>query len=396
MARIEATRDRPGARDANALLALPDRTVLVHDYLNQFGGAERVLEVMHDLAPLAPVYTSIYDPAAMPASYQDWDIRPSWIDRLPGARAGHQRYLPAYPLAFERLKLPDCRLVLSSSSAFAKMVAPPPGAVHVCYTHSPMRFAWTLDQYIARERLPRAAGLALRPYMAFLRRQDRATLPRVHQFIANSSVVRDRIGTWWGRDAVVIHPPVDVERFTPVGADEIGEYFLMVSRLVPYKRFDLVIEACNALKLPLWIVGDGRDRPALEHIAGPTVRFLGRVGDDELRDLYAHARAALFMSEDDFGIAQVEAQAAGRPVIALKAGGAHDTVIDGVTGVHVRDQTVESLIAAFGTFERTSYAPDRLVEHARQFSRQRFERELLEVVGATLERHAAGEAAAWS
>jgi glycosyltransferase involved in cell wall biosynthesis len=259
-----------------------------------------------------------------------------------------------------------------------------------------MRFAWSLDQYIARERLPRPAGTALRPLMSYLRRRDRATLPRVHQFIANSSVVRERIRQWWQRDAVVIHPPVAVDAFSPVSPGEVGEYFLMVSRLVPYKRFDLAIEACNALGLPLWIVGDGRDRAALERIAGPTIRFLGRVSDVELRGLYERCRAALFMSEDDFGIAQVEAQAAGRPVIALAAGGAYDTVVDGVTGVHVKAQTVESLIEAFAVFERTAFETGAIVGHARQFSREHFERALVEIVNETIERHAAGEMTRWN
>jgi glycosyltransferase involved in cell wall biosynthesis len=372
------------------------RTVLIHDYLNQYGGAERLLEVLHGLAPDAPVYTSIYDPDSMPIDYRDWDIRASWVDRIPGVHRNHQPALAAFPLAFERMRLPDCELVLSSSSAFAKMVRPPKGAVHICYTHSPMRFAWNLDAYVERERLPRVAGQALRPMMALLRQRDRATANRVDRFVANSSVVRDRIRAFWQRDAAVINPPVEVGAFNPAPAAEVKDYFLMVSRLVPYKRFDLAIEACNALGLPLWIVGDGRDRAALEAIAGPTIRFLGRVSDVELRELYARCRASIFMSEDDFGIAQVESQAAGRPVVALAAGGALDTVIDGDTGVHVREQTVESLIDALERFERSSFETGRLVEHARSFSRERFEREMLDLIGETIEAARAGERRRWN
>lgn len=375
---------------------LPDRTVLVHDYLNQYGGAERVLEVFHDLAPDAPVFTSMYDEDALPRTYESWDIRTTFIDRLPGAYAHHQRYLPVYPVAFERMRIPDCDLVLSSSSAFAKMVSPPRGAVHICYTHSPMRFAWDLNRYIARERLPRAAGIGLRPVMSALRARDRATLPRVHRFVANSSVVRDRISAFWGRESTIIHPPVDVAAFLPSAISDVADYFLMVSRLVPYKRFDIAIEACNRLRLPLWIVGDGRDRRALESLAGPTVRFLGRVSDTELRHLYAHCRAALFMSEDDFGIAQVEAQAAGRPVVALAAGGAFDTVIDGATGVLVREQTVESLIEALRRFDALSFDTQRIAEHAQQFSRERFERDIIALVAETLACHRSGEPVPWS
>lgn len=375
---------------------LPKRTVLVHDYLNQFGGAERVLESMQALVPHAPIYTSMYDRATMPDSYRSWDIRTTWIDRLPGVWRNHQRYLLAYPTAFERLKIPDCDLVLSSSSAFAKMVAPPARALHICYTHSPMRFAWNLDQYIARERLPRVAAHALRPAMAYLRSRDRATLPRVHRFIANSSVVQQRIRQWWNREATVIHPPVDTGALVPVAASDVQDYFLMVSRLVPYKRFDLAIAACNALRLPLWIVGDGRDRAALEAIAGPTIRFLGRVDDETLRSLYSRCRAALFMSEDDFGIAQVEAQAAGRPVVALAAGGAYDTVIDSVTGIHVQRQSVDSLIDALAIFAQTEFHTERIVEHAKHFSRQRFERELVGVIEETFASRTTGEIRQWS
>lgn len=387
--------DNVPAMDPTAL-RLPERTVLVHDYLNQHGGAERLLEAMHDLAPNAPVFTSMYDPERMPAAYREWDIRATWMDRLPGVTASHQRYLPAYPLAFDRLRLPDCELVLSSSSAFAKAVRPPAGAVHVAYIHSPMRFAWHLDRYVERERIHPALRRALGPAMAALRGWDRRTAARVDRFAANSTAVRERIRAFWGRDATVIFPPVDVDRFAPVPTAEVGDYFLMVSRLVPYKRFDLAIEAFNALGLPLWIAGDGRDRLALERQAGPTVRLIGRVSDAELADLYARARAVVFMSEDDFGIAQVEAQAAGRPVIALGAGGALDTVIDGQTGVHVCEQSVAGLIDAVRRFEGLDFVPEQLAEHARLFSKARFARELVTLVEETREAARSGGARKWN
>jgi len=377
-------------------VSLPERTVIVHDYLNQYGGAERVLEVVHALAPCAPVYTSMYEPNAMPRDYRGWDIRTTWIQHVPDVTRRQQRALPFYPLAFERLRVPDCDLVLSSSSAFAKMAAPPPGAAHVSYVHSPMRFAWDLEQYVERERLPDAARIGLRPLMALFRQRDRATLNRVDRFVANSTAVRERIRAFWKRDATVIFPPVDVEGFQPVSASEVQDYYLMVSRLVPYKRFDLAIEACNVLRLPLWIVGDGRDRAALEAQAGPTVRFLGRVSDEELRGLYARSRAALFMSEDDFGIAQVEAQAAGRPVIAFAAGGVFDTVVPDVTGTYVVDQSALSLIEAFQRFEQTSFSTDAIVSHVARFGRVRFERELVDLVEATLESKRRGEIRPWN
>ena len=355
-----------------------------------------MLEALHALAPAAPVFASMYDPDAMPPSYRAWDIHTTWINRLPGSTESHQRLLPAYPVAFSRLRVPGCELLLSSSSAFAKMVRPPTGAVHICYTHSPMRFAWDLDAYVERERLSPATRLVLRPFMDVLRRHDRATLRRVHRFVANSTVVRDRIRAFWGRDATVIHPPVDVDEMAPVPESEVEDYFLMVSRLVPYKRFDLAIAACNQLRLPLRIVGSGRDREALEATAGPTIQFLGRVDDEELRRLYARCRAAIFMSEDDFGIAQVEAQAAGRPVIALGAGGALDTVRDGETGILVREQTVESLGEALRRFETIRFSSEKSIAHAATFSRARFERDLTALVDETLTQVRSGERYWWN
>jgi glycosyltransferase involved in cell wall biosynthesis len=381
---------------ASATATLPWRTVIVHDYLNQDGGAERVLESMHAIAPDAPVFVSMYDRARMRPEYRSWDVRTSFIDRVPGAYSRHQRLLPLFPVAFESMRLPDCELVLSSTSAFAKMARPPAGALHVSYVHSPMRFAWDLEQYLERERPPGWAHPLLRPAMALMRWRDRATLPRVHRFIANSTAVRTRIRAWWRRDAALIYPPVDVARYQPGPASEVEDYYLMVSRLVPYKRFDIAIEAFNRLGLPLWIAGDGRGRADLERLAGQTVRFLGRVEDDELARLYARCKAAVFIAEDDFGIAQLEAQAAGRPVIALGAGGTLDTVLDGVTGVHVARQTPESLVEAVRRFEGLRFDSERLVAHARSFSRERFERELAELVNESVETFRREGRAVWN
>lgn len=380
----------------DSALRLPRRTVLVHDYLNQYGGAERLLEAVVELAPHAPIFTSIYDPDRMPDSYRQWNVRTSWVDRLSWASRKHQWLLPAYPLAFERMRLPHCDLVLSSSSAFAKMVQPPPGALHICYTHAPMRFAWDFPRYAEREQLPEFGRMLLPPYLAWLRWRDRTTARRVHRFIANSTVVRDRIRAYWRRDAKVIFPPVDVERFRPVPADQVSDYFLIVARHVPYKRIDLAVDAFSIMGLPLWIVGDGRDRAALEERAGPAVRFLGHLKDQELVEVIARARAVVFMSEDDFGITQVEAQAAGRPVIAYGAGGARDTVIAEVTGVLVEEQSVESLLLALHRFRELSFDPDRLVAHARQFSKARFQAELVEFVGETFEELGDRVGARWS
>lgn len=378
------------------LLTGSPNAALVHDYLNQHGGAERVLEAMVDLYPHAPVFTSMYDPSAMPAYYREWDIRPTWIDRVPGSYGRHQWLLPAYPLAFNRMQLPEVNLVLSTSSAFAKMVRPPYGAVHICYTHAPMRFAWDFEQYCEQEPVPWLGRKLLPPFMAGLRWADRASADRVDRFVANSTAVRDRIRAFWRRDAKVIFPPVDVEGFRPLPPDQREDYFLVISRLVPYKRIDLVVEAFNSLGLPLRIIGDGRARRALERQAGPNIAFLGRVSDEQLRQACARCQAAIFMSEDDFGIAQVEVQAAGRPVIALAAGGALDSVRPDETGVWVSERTAAALIEAVRRFESLDFSTERLVNHAQGFSTARFKQELSAFIDETLSEMSSEGAQRWS
>lgn len=360
------------------------RVAIVHDYLNQYGGAERVLEILHELFPDAPVYTSMYAPEQLPSFYRSWNIRTTWLQHLPGIHRRHQLYLPLYPLAFSQLRLNQADLVISSSSAFAKAVRVPAGTLHICYCHSPMRFAWNFPEYAAREELPPLLQRLLPPFMAWLRRWDRRTAQRIDAIAVNSRAVADRVRRFWGRDSTVIHPPVAVDRAHIVPPQEVGEYFLVVSRLVHYKRLDLVIEAANALRLPLKIVGDGRARPALERLAGPTVQFLGSVSDDEKFALYARCRAAIFPAEDDFGIAQVEVQAAGRPAIALARGGALETVIDGVTGLLFPEQTVESLLAALRRFDHLHFDPVTIRAHAERFRPERFRTEFMAFVEAQL------------
>ncbi|HEU5424805.1 MAG TPA: glycosyltransferase [Nitrolancea sp.] len=365
--------------------ATPARVALVHDYLNQYGGAERVLEVFHDLYPNAPVFTSIYAPELMPPAYRAWDVRVSFMQRLPGIHRHHQPYLPLYPLAFRRLRLDGYDLVLSDSSAFAKGIPVPPSAIHVCYVHSPMRFAWDFARYADRERLGGALRRALPPLLTGLRRWDIASARGVDYLIANSSAVARRIAAYWSREATVIYPPVETEAGEPVAPGQVEDYFLLVSRLVPYKRFDVVIDAFNALGLPLKIVGEGRARPELERRAGPNVQFLGAISDAEKYRLYARCQAALFPAEDDFGIAQVEVQAAGRPAIALAAGGALDTVIDGQTGVLFPEQSPAAVIAAVRRFQSLSFAAEPIARHAARFSRARFAAEIATFVSSCLE-----------
>ena len=370
-----------GSRQRSAVA--PEPALIVHDYLNQYGGAERVLEAIHAMYPNAPVYTSIHDATQMPESYANWDIRQSWLDRIPGISGHHQYALPLFPAAFRRVDVNPGDLVVSTSSAWAKGIRIPPGAMHVSYVHSPMRFAWSFDQYCEREHVPAIAEKMLPPAMAALRWRDRVSAQRITTIVANSTAVRDRIRAYWRRDAQIVFPPVETDGFVPAPASEIRDEFLVISRLVPYKRLDLIIEAFNRLGLRLNVVGEGRARRSLESIASPNIRFYGWLPDDAVRHLAARSRAMVFMSEDDFGIAQVESQAAGRPVIALARGGVLDSVVPDETGVWVADQTVESLVAAIQRFDALRFDPDRIVRHARRFSVERFQREFADIVART-------------
>lgn len=353
------------------------KVAIVVSWLNQYGGAERVLEAVHELLPQAPVYTSMFWPEAMPPEYRTWDIRVSWLDRLPFIHRHHQPFLPLYPLAFEGFDLSAYDVVLSISSGFAHGVITSPGTTHLCYCLTPSRFLWTYPAYAEREAIGPLANALLKPILLWLRQWDRLAADRVDQFIAISTEVQRRIAKVYRRDSALIFPPVDTGRFTQATAPEDEDYFLVVSRLIPYKRVDLAVKAFTRLGLPLVIAGEGRDRARLEAMAGPNVRFLGRVPDAELPGLFARCRAFVFPGYEDFGIAPVEAQAAGRAVIAYAAGGALDTVVEGVTGLFFREATPEALADAVCRFNPRDFNPDVIRRHARQFDKRVFQRKLM-------------------
>ena len=372
----------------------PRHVALIHDWLNQIGGAENVLETLVRMYPGAPVFTSMYAPDLMPPAYRAWDIRTTFMQRLPGVTRHHQAYLPAYPLAFSRVDLTGYDLILSNKSGFCHGVPVPKGATHICYCLTPTRFLWQYDAYRVREGLSPALDALLKPAVALLRRWDYAAAQRVDHFIAISTEIQDRIRRFYDRDSTIICPPVDVSRFTPAdgspgddlpGDDLPGDYYLAGGRLIPYKRVDLAVRACSELGLKLLVYGDGRDRAALEKLAGPTVRFLGRMSWDELVRLFQGARAFIFPGLEDFGIAPVEAQAAGRPVIAFAGGGALDTVIPGQTGEFFGAQTVAALKTALAQFDPGAYDPALCRANAERFSTERFEKELREFVHAHIQ-----------
>ncbi len=346
------------------------KIALAHDYLNQYGGAERVLEQLHDMYPDAPIYTSMYDPKAMPASYRSWDIRTSFMQRLPFVTTRHQAYLMAYPIAFESFDLGGYDVVISNSSAFSKGVVTGPDTLHISYCLTPMRWVWRYRDYVEREQLGSLARAVLPPLIHYLRVWDAGAAMRVDRYISISRAVQARIKKYYRRDSEIIYPPVDTDQFLKPGPP--GEYYITVGRLTPYQRKDLIVDAFRELGLPVKIVGVGRDLERLRSRATPNIEFLGRVDDDTLRDLYANCKGYLFPGEEDFGIAPVEAQAAGKPVIAYAAGGALDTVIDGVTGVHFAQQTARGLADAVRRFETLTFDPDVIRANAERFSARVF------------------------
>jgi glycosyltransferase involved in cell wall biosynthesis len=356
------------------------RLALVHDWLNQMGGAEDVLEALVEMFPRAPIYASMYWREGMPPAYRAWDIRTTWMDHLPGIHRHHQPYLPLYPLAFSRLDLSGYDVVLSNKSGFCHGVRTGEAA-HVCYCLAPTRYAWDFDAYAAREAIPPALKAALRPLVALLRRWDYRAAQRVDYFVGISRQVQARIQVHYSRNSVVIHPPVDTTRFQPASTHE--DYYLIVSRLIPYRRIDLAVRAFNQLGLPLVIAGDGRDSEPLKALAGPTITFLGRVPDDDLPGLLARCRAYILPGEEDFGIAPVQAQAAGRPVIAYGAGGALDTVIEGETGVFFREPTPEALANTVCTFDPDAMDPRTCVQNAARFDVSMFKQKLMRFIEET-------------
>ena len=353
------------------------KVALVASWLNQYGGAERVLEAAHDVFPDAPVFTSTYWPAAMPAAYRTWDIRVSYLDRIP--IANQRLLLPLYPSAFQALDLRGYDTLLSITSAFAHGVRVPPGARHICYCLTPARFLWSYHEYVERERIGRLPRAVLPLFVRRLRAWDRRAADRVTQFVSISTQVRERIAKYYQRDSTIIYPPVDVERFHV--CDTPDDYFLILSRLVPYKRIDLAVQAFNQLGLPLVIAGDGRDRARLQEMATPNVKFLGRVSDNESRDLLARCRAFLFPGEEDFGITPLEANACGRPVIAFAGGGALDSVIEGVTGAFFRAPTAAVLAEVVRKFDDGKYDSATIRQHAERFSVAVFKDKIRQIVG---------------
>ena len=369
------------------------RVALVHDWLTGMRGGEKVLEGLCERYPDADLFTLFHQPGSVSPLIERHRIQTSWLQRLPFASRHYRRYLPLFPAAVERFDLSGYDFVLSSSHCVAKSVIPAAHARHLCYCHSPMRYAWDqFDAYFGVDRVGYAASRwVYRPTMTRLARWDAATAGRVHRFVANSRHVAGRIARYYNRTASVVYPPVDTTFYCPAAVSP-ESHFLIVSALVPYKRIDLAIEGCRRAGARLRIVGDGPERERLHRLAGADVTFLGSLSDDAVRDEYRRAVALLLPGEEDFGIAPVEAQACGRPVVAFARGGALETVVDGETGVLFSELTAESIRTGLERVAQIQVDSIRLRTHAEQFSRERHMLQMRNVIDDTV---SAAEGTRW-
>lgn len=364
------------------------KVALVHDFLNQVGGAEKVLQVFHSLFPRAPVFTIVYDPEETRGEFNDLDIRTSFIQKIPLGAKRYKWYLSWMPAAIERFNLSKYDLVLSDSSAFAKGVITKPETLHICYCHTPTRYLWS-DTYSYTEELkqPKIIKSFLPFILNRIRQWDKLAADRVDRFIANSHFVSERIRKYYGRGSTVIYPPVETKEIPFPNPQKIGNYYLIVSRLRPYKRVDLAIEAFNALQLPLKVVGTGEEYRKLKKIAKKNIEFLGPVSDKERNKLLSSCIAFIHPQEEDFGISAVETMAVGRPVIAYKSGGALETVKKGKTGEFFEDQTPWSLVDAVREFRPEKYDPKVIREHALQFDTSIFKKKIKDFVEKAYKKH---------
>jgi len=356
---------------AGELAARYPRVALTHEWLTVPGGSEKVVAAILELLPHAEIFTTVFEPRSFPELADD-RVHASVLDRLPGARTQYPKMLPLMDAAWRRFDLSAYDLVVSSSHACAKNVRTPTDTVHVCYCHTPMRYLWD-PAFMAGERLGAVGRVVFRAALPRLRRTDLRGVAGVDRFVANSTVVADRIARFYGRDAQVVHPPVDVEELLgrPRRA-AAGAPYLVFGRVVPYKRVDLAVRACARLGRPVVVAGEGRDLERVRAVAGPQATFTGRVSDAQLGELLATSRALLLPGEEDFGIVPVEAQAAGLPVIGFGAGGVRDSVRDGVTGVLYDDGSLDGLLAAIARFEGLQLAEEAIRRNARGFARSRF------------------------
>lgn len=355
------------------------RIALVHDYLVQYGGGERVLETLCELFPRAPIYTLVYDEKNILGAFKDRMIRTSFLQKIPLARSKHRLFPLLMPLAIEEFDLSKYDLVISTSNSYAKGINAT--SMHICYCHTPMRYAWDdCHKYLREFGYPSILKKVVPFAMNYIRLWDRVSAERVNYYIANSQCVANRIKKYYRKDSTIIYPPVDISHFQI--SDTLEDYFLIVSRLLPYKRFDIAIQAFKKLGIPLKIIGEGPDEKRLKKMARgvANIEFLGRLPDNKVGEYFSKCQAFIFPSEEDFGIVQVEAMASGRPVIAYRAGGALEIIEEGKTGLFFDEQTSESLEQALVNFKSKDFDARVIRESAKRFNKDIFKEKFKEFV----------------
>jgi len=361
------------------------KVALVYDRVNKWGGAERVLLALHEIFPKAPLYTSLYDSQKAEWVKKVFKVIPSFVNKIPYIRDKHELLSIFMPVIFEQFDFSEYDLVISITSEAAKGVITKPSTRHISYCLTPTRYLWGGNEFYRKNpqgllKIIPFFNLVSKPFMTYVRYWDEIAAQRPDRMVAISNEVKRRIKKYYHRDSIILYPPVDVEKFQLKGRKAKGDYFLVVSRLVPYKRVDLVIKAFNKLKFPLIIIGMGKEEKYLKRIAGKNISFAGFVSDKDLINYYARAKAFIHPQNEDFGISAIEAQAAGVPVIAYGKGGAMETVIEGRTGIFFKEQTVDSLVDAVKRFGKMNLDTQNLIENARKFSKERFKKEFRKLI----------------
>jgi len=360
------------------------KIAFVHDYLVQYGGAERVLEALTEIWPEAPIYTLIHDPEAVHHRFDNKIIRTSFLQKIPFAKKHHRIFPPLMMLAIEQFNLDYYDVILSDSSSFAKNIITNSSTKHISYCHTPMRYGWDDCQYYTQEYSFPGIVKKISPFlMNYIRMWDFQATNGVDKFIANSKFVQGRIKKYYHRKSIVINPPVEVDKFYVTADDKIKDYFLLVGRMMKYKKADLVIKAFNKMKLPLKIVGRGVEFKNLQKIAGPTVEFLGRISDDELKKIYSEAQAFIFPQEEDFGIVAIEAMASGRPVIAYRAGDIEEHLEDRLSGIFFEKQTEDDIIKAVEKFKTIEFDSNYIRQQVLKFDKENFKKQVENLVLST-------------
>lgn len=360
------------------------KIALVHDYLVQCGGAERVLECFTEIFPHAHIYTIMYDKKLMHGVFEDRKIHTSFLQNFPLARKKHRIFPLLMTSAIEQFDFSDYEVVLSDSSSYAKGIITSPETLHICYMHTPMRYAWDdCQKYTDDFGLPSFIKKLVPFFMNYIRVWDSVSATRVDKFIANSNFVAKRIKKYYKKESIVINPPVNVDRFyVENDAEKRGDYFLIVGRLITYKRHDIVIEAFNKLGLPLKIIGRGPEMKKLKKLANKNIEFLGRVDDEYLPKYYANCKAFIFPQEEDFGIVAIEAMSAGRPLIAYRGGDIVENMEDGKTGIFFENQTVEDVTAAIKRFAGMEFEGDYIRSKSFKFNKEIFKEKIARYVEA--------------